>query len=167
MWQVRGTVVNPSWLTLQPHRVLYSYDGPRIFTCRDAAENQYLAYLCDEDDAFVRFVVAPCDEWAERELTTGMVDVQEVLSRYRSWIFDLNHDWQPVRAWRIDPPYRLPAGVLPNPGVMLWRHLPSRISQASFRPAADTTELPPFLAADFARLIAGQNGRYYAEVAHA
>lgn len=120
MWNVIGKRISP-WLTLEPVVILYEYDGPKIFTCKDPADNLYLAYYCDEDAAGVRFlVVAFSDELVER-LTSGIINMRDALTRPRAWIFDIDNDSNPVGAWRIDVD-DLPPGMLPQPGVMLWKH---------------------------------------------
>lgn len=54
-WLVNGKPESNTWLDLEPVRVLYEFDGPRIFTCRDSAGNLFLAYQCGEEDQVMRF----------------------------------------------------------------------------------------------------------------
>jgi hypothetical protein len=47
MWRVKGTPLPPhNWPDPWPVNVLYDFDGPRIFTCKDRAGSLYLAYRC-------------------------------------------------------------------------------------------------------------------------
>jgi hypothetical protein len=144
MWQVSGIQIDPNWLRLDPIRVLYEFDGPRIFTCRDTPGNLYLAYLCNEDDVALRFLVVPFSAELERELTSGAINVRDALTQHRAWLFDVDHDWQVSIAWEVDID-DIPPGVLPQPGVMLWRHLPSIVWRERPRSYASRTELhsPP------------------------
>jgi hypothetical protein len=127
MWQVNGTEVPASWLSFEPTRVLYEFDGPKIFTCRDATGQLYLAYQCDEDREALRFLVVPFSEDLERRLTAGAIDVRDALSRPQAWLFDLGNDGSPLRCWQVDVE-GLPPDVLPKPGVLLWADLPPIIS---------------------------------------
>lgn len=118
-WNVPGEAVSANWLDLTPKMMLYEYDGPRTFTCEDRAENLYLAHWCDEDQESIRFLVVAFSSALLHSLISGKIDVREALSRPRAWIVDLDHDWTPIRAWRVDVD-DLPPGILPAPGVMLW-----------------------------------------------
>jgi hypothetical protein len=122
MWQFDGHSVNPAWLDLDPVRVLYEFDGPRIFTCKDVDGSLFLAYQCGEERDLMRFLVVPFSSGRERELTEGQINLRDALANPTAWIFDLNFQWQTLRAWQVDV-NSLPSNVLPKPGVMLWRHL--------------------------------------------
>src|SRR5262245_12983338 len=134
MWQVEGT---PDRIrtTLEPDRLLYEYDGPRIFTSKDSADNLYLAYFCDEDERTTRFLVVTFSERLLDALTAGSMNVRDALTRPQSWLVDLDNDWQLTGSWRIDVD-TLPTGVIPEPGVMLWRHLTPVINPVVLRSAS-------------------------------
>jgi len=146
MWKVNGASVNPSWLDFKPAMVLYHYDGPKTFICKDPADNIYLAHWCDEDDDTTRFLVVPFSETLLEDLTSGRIDIREALYRPKTWVFDLNDDWIPTSAWRVDID-DLPLSVLPRPGVMLWKHLKPVIRAISLRSASTETETVPFISA--------------------
>src|SRR5689334_9467809 len=95
MWTVNGRLMPDPWLDFEPVRVLYSFDGPRIFTCKDSAGNLFLAFQCDEDGEAVRFLVVPLSDNREQQLTAGEIDVRSVLSQEAAWLFDLGGDWTP------------------------------------------------------------------------
>jgi hypothetical protein len=123
MWDVPGQqLANPDWLDLEPVRVLYEYDGPRIFTCQDKAGKLLLAYLCSEDRTRRRFLLVPFDADLEQQLTAGQIDLRDALTRSPAWIVDVANDWQPLALWLVEVE-SLPANVLPRPGVMLWASL--------------------------------------------
>jgi hypothetical protein len=141
MWNIKGTAVAGNWLELTPETILYAYDGPRTFTCKDAVGNLYLAHWCDDDADRSRFLVVAFSETLLQELTTGGINVRDALSRPRAWIFDLDDEWDVVRCWRINVD-DLPEGVLPKAGVMLWSNLPTRIKTTAARPGASETVIP-------------------------
>ena len=122
MWTVDGSPVPPSWLALEPERVLYEFDGPKIFTCRGQMGELFLAYLCSEDQSAMRYLVVPFTDNLLRGLTAGDLPLQTALTQNRSWLFDVGNDWRPLRCWQIDGS-RVPPGVLPKPGVLLWADL--------------------------------------------
>lgn len=136
LWDVQGTPIPENWLDFQPVRVLYDYDGPKIFTCRDITDQLCLAVQCSADRDTMRHIVVPFSESLEWQLTRGDINVRDVLlARPRMWVFDLNNQWIPVRCWRVRPD-DLPPRVLPKPGVMLWPDLQPVMSQTVARPAA-------------------------------
>jgi hypothetical protein len=110
MWNVQGTPIAGNWPALKPETVLYAYDGPRTFTCKDAAGNFYLAHWCDEDAVGSRFLLVAFSETQLKELTTGDIDVREALSSPRAWIVDLDDDWKVIQCWRVNVD-QLPEGV--------------------------------------------------------
>ena len=59
MWHVNGKPISGAWLNLEPVRVLYDFDGPRIFTCKDVNGTLFLAYQCGEDRETMRFLIVP------------------------------------------------------------------------------------------------------------
>jgi hypothetical protein len=139
MWQVTGTQTSASWLALEPFTVLYDFDGPRIFTCKDSSGNLFLAYQCGEDNQTMRFLVVPFSEESERKLTSGEDSLHDVLMRPHAWLFDLDFQWQIIGAWQVRVE-NLPTDCVPSPGVMLWSHLPSRIKAAALRACATETK---------------------------
>ena len=145
MWQVNGIPTSGSWLRLEPVTVLYDFDGPRIFTCKDNRGRLFLAYQCGEDHQTMRFLVVPFSEDSEQKLTAGEDSLHDVLMRpLRAWVFDLNFQWNTIGAWRVEVE-NLPSDCVPSPGVMLWSHLPSRIKGAAMRACSTETTIPSVL----------------------
>lgn len=130
-----------SWLDPDPVRVLYEFDGPKIFICEDAAENPYLAYQCGEGQQRMRFLVVPFNPGREEALTTGAMDLREALLQPKGWIVDLRYDWTVDRAWNVETK-NLPAEILPKAGVMLWAHLPPRITEKLPQPVLGEASPP-------------------------
>lgn len=122
MWNVVGNPVEPDWLVFEPVRVLYRFDGPRIFTLNDKAGNLFLAYLCGEEPDLMRFLVVPFSKEQETRLTTGQIDLRDVLTGGKAWLVDVDYQWTPSGMWQIEM-NNLPLHCLPDHGVMLWQHL--------------------------------------------
>ncbi len=139
MWEVKGKPEQMG-VCLTPDQILYEYDGPRIFTCKDSADNLYLAYLCDEDASCSRFLVVAFSQSLLEDLTSGNMNMRDALSRPRAWLIDLDNDWRITQTWRIEIE-GLPADTLPKPGVMLWRHLPPIINPIVIRAASNQFEV--------------------------
>lgn len=145
MWPINKPAQPHDWLDFEPVTVLYEYDGPRIFTCKDVTDQLFLAYRCGRDRETIRFVVVPFSEDLERQLVTGDINLRDALTRPRTWVFDLNKQWQPIRCWRVNSG-ELPPRVLPRPGVMLYAHLTPVMNRDVVLPATAVTSsswLPP------------------------
>jgi hypothetical protein len=138
MWGVVGRPERSNWLNLEPVTVLYEFDGPRIFVCRDALGNTYLAYLCGDDRGGMRYLVVPFSADLERRLVVGQINLRDALTMPSAWLFDIGNDWRPTACWKIDVD-DLPPSVLPAPGVMLYSHLRPIIRETVARPAANST----------------------------
>jgi hypothetical protein len=140
MWNFVGVAEQANWLTFEPLRILYEFDVPYIFICSDVPGNTYLAYLCGRDQQEVRYLVVPCSEDLERRLVTGDINLRDALTQYRAWLFDLDNQWNPLRAWKVNVD-SLPADVLPKPGVMIYAHLPPVANPLKARPWANEVEM--------------------------
>jgi hypothetical protein len=145
MWKVKGTSITSNRrIDFAPETVLYAYDGPKTFTCRDSVGDLYLAHWCDEDADAARFLVVAFSENLLRDLTTGEINIRDALSRPRAWIVDLNDDWEVAECWRVNVD-ELPASILPKAGVMLWAHLQPRVKRTSTRAFASETVVSVYL----------------------
>ena len=128
MWTINRPTISCDWLDFEPEHILHEYDGPRIFTTRAQDGQLFLAFFCDRERAGVRFLVVPFDEDQERRLVTGKINLRDALTPPRMFVFDLDQQWTPVRCWQVSLD-DLPPQLLPKPGVMLWRNLPSVMSR--------------------------------------
>ncbi|SRR5216683_1432542 len=144
MWQVTGTQTSGSWLNMEPITVLYDFDGPRIFTCKDDRGKLFLAYQCGEGNQIMRFLVVPFSEESEGKLTSGEDSLHDVLMRPHAWVFDLDFQRQVIGTWQVTVE-NLPTDCVPSPGVMLWSHLPSPVKGPAVRACATETKIPPVL----------------------
>jgi hypothetical protein len=122
MWHVNGTPAPTDWLDLEPTKVLYDFDGPRIFTCKSRDDLPYLAYQCGEGQNLVRLLIVPLSEDMERGLIHGQVAVRDSLCQPDAWLFDVDDDWKVQKAWKVDV-LTLPPNALPESGTLLWPDL--------------------------------------------
>ena len=130
MWQVVGTPIDAErFEPFRPLQLLNYYDGPRIFTVRDAEGSLCLACWSDDDERQSRFLVAPITQHVVTELEAGLVSLREALAQPRLWVVDLNHEGPVAAAWSVAP-NSIPEDAQPQPGTMLRRSLtPSRSLQ--------------------------------------
>jgi hypothetical protein len=147
MWQVKEDRADVTWLDPTPIRVLYFFDGPRAFICKDHLDNNFLAYQLDEDANALRYLVVPCGDDLEHQLTAGLTSVLDALSQKQTWLIDLGNDWRVLRAWKIAI-RDLPDDALPRPGVMLWAHQTPVIQSPASRAASGETEVFPVFEPD-------------------
>lgn len=122
MWTITGKPTSGAWLDPRPMRVLYEFDGPRMFVCSDRQGTPYLAYQCGEDESAMRFLIVPSGDALEHALARGEIDVRSALMRGSAWLFDLDYQWAVLHTWQVDTA-DLPEDCIPKAGVMLWPHL--------------------------------------------
>jgi hypothetical protein len=135
VWQVKGQSVPADWLCLEPVAVLYDFDGPTIFTCKDVDGKLYLAYQCSEAPGRMRFLVVPFSEESVRRLSIGDLNLHDALMRPRACLIDLDYQGDVLAAWETLPE-NLPPKAIPAPGVMLWSHLTPKIVENVPRPGS-------------------------------
>lgn len=119
MWTVQGKPVESERFgDFEPSNVLYEFDGPRIFTVRGRDDDLFLAYLCDETDELLRFLIVPCSEAVVVALQHGRTPVRDVLQQPHVWVADVGSGWQIQQLWKtvIES---IPTDVLPEPRTML------------------------------------------------
>lgn len=110
-----------SFQGITQEEILYEFDGPRIFTARNAM-GELLFYLADEKDGVCRYIVAPTNASIIDLLKSGVRSVRDALNQPWVWFLDTKYDGNPVAAWK-GTLADAPADALPLPGVMLWPHL--------------------------------------------
>ncbi len=121
MWNINGTPLSIRFENWVPDRVLYDFDGPRIFTVRHEL-GDFLAYACDEDDVITRYLLVPTGGDMMAALEKGLLTMREALAQPWLWIVDVGFDDVPRQLWRstLDA---IPDHRLPKPWAMLWPHL--------------------------------------------
>jgi hypothetical protein len=128
MWEVQGESIAPEHFDpFEPSEVLDQYDGPRIFTLFDRHEDFCLAFWCDSDDRYERYLVVPFSQSLRDQLTGGHISVVDALDQPWLWVVDIDETGRPGRSWRSE--FRtLPREILPEPGTMLWPSLEPLLS---------------------------------------
>lgn len=120
MWSIQGKEINVGRFTpFELVEILYEFDGPRIFTVRDADGALNLAYWSDEDEADTRYVVVPTSARILDELREGALSVFDALNQPRCWICDVSIDGRPIACHLVDFE-AIPGDALPGRGTMLW-----------------------------------------------
>jgi hypothetical protein len=154
MWAPDGKQIESNSLgDLRPTEVLFEFEEPLTFVCRDREGQMLLAHnLCAE--SFVsRYLVSVTDERVIDDLKAGRLDVLGALRQPRCWIVDFGPDWEIRGLWFIAFD-KVPKDHLPNPGAMLTPDLdplfrlrlvgpgvgPGRTSAADVRMAAQAAE---------------------------
>lgn len=122
MWFESGTEIKARWAALQPQRVLYDFDGPRIFTCLDEHDETWFAYQCDEQANFCAFLLVPFSHELEERLTCGNITILEALRQPRLWIAQTDHEFLISRLFKSKLA-DVPAELLPRAEAMLSSHL--------------------------------------------
>jgi hypothetical protein len=125
MGKVTGRTTAFDWIDITPVNVLYEFDGPRIFTCRDNAGELLLAYQCGAEGPASRFGVVPFTPALERRMVDGEITVRESLDQPRTWLIDVNADWEITAAWQVRMEDIAPS-CLPRAGAMLLPSLQQR-----------------------------------------
>lgn len=110
-----------SFQGITQEEILYEFDGPRIFTARNAM-GELLFYLADEKDGVCRYIVAPTNASIIDLMKSGVRSVRDALNQPWVWFLDTQYDGKPVAAWK-GTLADAPADALPLSGVMLWPHL--------------------------------------------
>ena len=138
MRKLQGMTEDQSWFRpFEPVETLYQFDGPRIFTLRDAAGDLNLAYWSDEDEHVTRYVVAPTTTWMVEALRSGRISVLEALNQSRCWLCDISPDGAIAECLRVEFD-SLPPDALPAVGTTL---LPRRPFEFTFWLAPDARSL--------------------------
>jgi len=105
-----------SFGALRPDEVLYSFDGPAIFTCRIGFDT-YLFYKADEHKNGDYYVAASISPEELAALKAGELSVRGALAQQKCWLMDVDLDFE-VRRYEqrhLDTAGRL----LPRHGVAL------------------------------------------------
>ena len=123
MWNIPGKPTpSERFQPFEPVEVLYEFDGPRIFTLRDADDELNLVYWSDEDDNASRYVVVPTTAKIVAALKTGSISVFDAMNQPRCWLCDTNHQGELTDCQRIEFE-EIPRDSLPAIGTMLLPNL--------------------------------------------
>jgi len=125
LWDVTACDYPPELIgNLFPaEEMLFEYNGPAIFTFKTRWNGIAIAYLSDEDDNILRYVIAPTNQTIVENLKSGIISVRNALDQPMIWLADVRtSDWSISRSWQIQIE-DLPEDALPKPDLMLYRHL--------------------------------------------
>ncbi|HEV7225582.1 MAG TPA: hypothetical protein VGN42_22945 [Pirellulales bacterium] len=119
MWNAAGKSVElDRFQPFEPREVLYEFDGPRIFTVKDAEDELNLACWSDENQQICRYVVVPTTSKILAALRGGEISVYDALNQPRCWLCDVTHQGDLASCQRVEFE-ALPKDSLPAPGAML------------------------------------------------
>jgi hypothetical protein len=119
MWSIAGKPVNQRLFEpFEPVDVLYEFDGPRIFTVKDADGELNLAYWSDENGTICRYVVVPTTARILEDLRRGSLSVLDALNQPRCWLCDVTHQNELSACQRVEFD-DIPRDSLPAIGTML------------------------------------------------
>ena len=119
MWQISGSPLSNDYLgPFSPDRILYEFDGPKIFTVLDREHDLCLACWSAADEQFNRFIVVPTSVTIIKALEGGELPVAQALDQPRCWLWDISHDEQILQCLKVAF-QDIPADCRPTPGTML------------------------------------------------
>ncbi|MBC7543231.1 MAG: hypothetical protein H7338_10920 [Candidatus Sericytochromatia bacterium] len=119
-WDLQGHHLDPTWIgAFTPIDVLYAFEGPQTFTCRNSEGNLLLAHLCDQGPEAFRYLVVPTDGSTVDALRSGAMPTRNALLQPWTWIIDQCFDGSVRAVWQVNPA-DLPDDCWPRPGAYLW-----------------------------------------------
>jgi len=139
MIEIDRQSLSTEWLRFVPVRMLYEFDGPRIFTCQNVNGQIFLAYQCDEAADVQQFLVVPFTEELVGRLVKGHLSVRDALLRSPLWLFEVNNEFTPIRCWTVEFG-DLPKDALPRAGTLLWANL-NDVSKVQIDPSSQVPTL--------------------------
>jgi hypothetical protein len=154
MWIPEGKQIEKASLgDLTPSEVLFEFEQPLTFVCRDSDGQLLLAHSLSDEGGVSRYLIVVTDTRILEDLKAGRLDLLAALRQPRAWVADVGFSWEVIQLWVI-PFEKLPKDVLPRSGAMLTPELdpllrlklvgtgvgPGRTSAADVRMAAQAAE---------------------------
>jgi hypothetical protein len=154
MWEPKGKAIDTATLgELRPEQVLFEFEEPLTFICRDRDGQMLLAHNLCAEGSLSRYLLVVTDQEFIDGLKAGRLDMLAALRQPRCWIVDFGPEWQIKGLWLIAFD-KVPKDYLPKPGAMLTPDLdplfrlrlvgpgvgPGKTSAADVRMAAQATE---------------------------
>jgi hypothetical protein len=131
MWLPEGDqIANDSLGALIPEDVLYEYEEPLTFVCRDRDGQLLLAHSLSAEGGVSRYLVVRSDQRNIDDLRAGRVDVLGALRQPQCWIVDFGPGWDAKQLWLIAFE-NVPRETLPGPGTTLTPELEPIFASAS------------------------------------
>ena len=113
-----------------PKVVLYSYDGPVIFTA-SVGLTDFVFYKIGEDSNSDLYLIAPTSDAIISALKTQTLSLRGALAQSTCWLLDVAPDNEVRRFWPVKPK-DIPTNVMPDFGLAI---------SPSKTPVADILEL--------------------------
>ena len=114
---------------IAPLEILYEFDGPRIFSLSSRDGNLLLAYLCDQAEGGLNFLLAPSSSRSIERLKSGQISVREAINQAWIWIISCDQQWKILGA-KSSSFDELPDAVLPREGTPLHpEHIPLLVTK--------------------------------------
>ncbi len=124
LWDVNAPEYPPELIgnVFPTDEMLFEYNGPLIFTFKTHWNGIALAYLSDEEENILRYVIAPTCESIVKRLKSGIISILDALDQPMTWLADITTDGVIRRSWLIHIK-DLPEDAIPKPDVLLYPHL--------------------------------------------
>jgi hypothetical protein len=120
MWNIDSPELDPNFLgSLLPERILFEYEGPRTYVCRNAIGELLFAHQCGEEPEVWRYAIVPFSDSLLHSLENGRLDLRSALQQPWLWIVDIGLSRLPIRCFRANIA-NIPDSCLPRAGVMLY-----------------------------------------------
>ncbi len=153
LWDVTACDYPPELIgNLFPaEEMLFEYNGPLIFTFKTRWNGIAIAYLSDEDDNVLRYVIAPTNQTIVENLKSGIISLRNALDQPVIWLADVTtSDWSVSKCWQLQIK-DLPEDAIPKPEVMLYprleqlRTIKTKDEQITVKQLRDVLNLMPLL----------------------
>ena len=119
MWAPDGKPIDKETVgALSPTEVLFEFEEPLTFACRDRDGQMLLAHSLCAGSGLSRYLVVVSDQEVIDGLKAGRLDVLGALRQPRCWIVDFGLGWEIVEIWLIAFD-KIPKHLLPKAGAML------------------------------------------------
>ena len=119
MWEPDGKKIDTALLgELHPEEVLFAFEEPLTFTCRDRDGQMLLAHNLCAEGSVSRYLLVVTDQEFIDGLKAGRLDMLAALRQPRCWIVDFGPNWETIGLWLIAFD-KVPKDHLPKPGAML------------------------------------------------
>lgn len=116
---VRLAAADSTLGNLEPSDVLYSYDGPCLFTTYSPTGARLLVYAMEPLPDGIRYLVSATTGETVKQLTSGRITVRAALISNQMWIADKDSEGFVVRV-ESTTLVNLPENALPDPHLKLW-----------------------------------------------
>jgi hypothetical protein len=119
MWEPVGEKMDAGSLgDLYPEEVLFAFEEPLTFTCRDRHGRLLIGHSLCSQGTVSRYLLASAEPDIVDGLKDGRLDVLTALRQPRCWIVDFGPGWETKGLWLITFD-KIPKDHLPKAGAMI------------------------------------------------